>query len=166
MEVRRIRADEWGELRALRLQALQDAPEAFGSTYADESELPRREWRRWAKEGADGGPSYVALAEDAVSRRLGGLAVGAPHDELVDANGLFAMWVAPRLRRQGIGRLLVDAIVTWSSSTDRPRLLLRVTGSNEAAVSLYRSCGFVATGERVPLRPGSPIVTVVMEHLR
>jgi hypothetical protein len=38
-EVRRVRADEWAELRALRLAALREIPLAFGSTYERELEM-------------------------------------------------------------------------------------------------------------------------------
>lgn len=163
MEVRRIRAHEWAELRALRLAALQDVPDAFTATFEEESGLPTHTWERWARSSADGGPSFVALALDADTGVLGGLAGGRPHDELDDANHLFSMWVDPRARHGGVGRRLVEAVIGWSGSTDRPRLLLRVSESNEAALTLYRSCGFVPTDERVPLRPGSETWTVTME---
>ena len=35
--VRRIAEDEWGVLRDLRLHALADSPDSFGSTYERES---------------------------------------------------------------------------------------------------------------------------------
>src|SRR5262245_22889432 len=38
--VRRIQAEEWEWLRAIRLRALADAPMAFGSTLADEQAQP------------------------------------------------------------------------------------------------------------------------------
>jgi GNAT superfamily N-acetyltransferase len=114
--------------------------------------------------GAEGGPSFVALAIDPASGTLGGLVAGAPRDDIDDANWLSSMWVAPHARNGGLGRRLVRAVIAWSRSTDRPRLLLRVAESNAAAITLYEACGFVPTGQRVPLRPGSVIATVVMEH--
>ena len=54
MEIRRIGADEWGELRDLRLRALQDAPDAFGSTYEEESIRTDAEWMEWAADARGG----------------------------------------------------------------------------------------------------------------
>ena len=48
--VRTVRRDEWAILRALRLRALADAPGAFASTLAAESELDDDDWRRLVEE--------------------------------------------------------------------------------------------------------------------
>ena len=42
--VRRFAANEWRVYRALRLHALRDAPDAFGSTLAREEAFPDDEW--------------------------------------------------------------------------------------------------------------------------
>jgi hypothetical protein len=44
-EVRRMRADEWLALRSLRLEALQDSPLSYGSTYAGDVVRPDRHWQ-------------------------------------------------------------------------------------------------------------------------
>ena len=38
--------EEWQVLRDFRLEALQDAPGAFGSTYEEQAALGEAEWRR------------------------------------------------------------------------------------------------------------------------
>jgi len=42
--IRNFTPDAWPAYRALRLRALEDAPDAFGSTLADESVRPPEEW--------------------------------------------------------------------------------------------------------------------------
>ena len=42
--IRRLRAEEWPEYRAIRLRALADAPDAFGSTHAVEQPKPDQYW--------------------------------------------------------------------------------------------------------------------------
>ena len=160
MEVRRLRADEWRELRALRLRALVDAPDAFGSTHEEEANEPDHQWRTWATQGAEGGPGFTVIAEE--NDRWVGMAVGAPHLDHAGDAGLFAMWVDPPVRERGVGRALVDALIEWARSSEIPQVWLRVTVSNEAAVRLYVASGFSETGERAPLREGSDVMTMTM----
>ncbi len=160
MDIRRIRTDDWPAFRDLRLRALQGEPDAFGSTYAEESTRSDEQWIEWVTELADGGPSFgVAAVDDA---RWIGMAVGAPHRDHPGEAGLFAMWVEPLARGAGTGRALVDAVVGWARSTAFPVVRLQVTESNDAAVRLYARSGFSDEGSRVPLREGSDVVTMIM----
>ena len=160
MEIRRLRSDEWRELRAFRLRALLDAPDAFGSTHEQEASDPDDEWRTWATQGAEGGPGFTAIATQGTP--WVGMAVGAPHLDHPGDAGLFAMWVDPVVRGRGIGLALVEAVLEWARSTGFPRIRLRVTQSNAAAVRLYVVSGFVETRERAPLREGSDATTLTM----
>ena len=63
VEIRRVGAGEWRELRDLRLRALQDAPDAFTAIYEEESTLPDTHWTGWATELAEGGSSFGLVAE-------------------------------------------------------------------------------------------------------
>ena len=160
MEMRRVDRDGWEQLRDLRLRALQDAPNAFGSTYAEESLRTDADWVGWAADLAVGGSSFGVVADD------GGwiaMAVGAPHRDHPGEAGLFAMWVAPDARHAGIGRALVEHVVDWARSRDFPVLRLLVTRTNGGAIRMYRRCGFTDEGVRLPLREGSDIVTMSMK---
>lgn len=141
------------------MHALQDAPDAFGSTYEEESGSADEQWMEWATGAADGGSSFGAIAVDEESRWIG-MAVGAPHRDHPGEAGLFAMWVAPSARGAGIGRALVGEIVRWARSDAFSVLRLLVTGSNDPAVRLYLRCGFSDEGRRLPLREGSDVVTM------
>jgi ribosomal protein S18 acetylase RimI-like enzyme len=159
VEILRVGRDDWGELRTLRLRALRDAPDAFGSTYAEESIRTDAEWMAWAADLADGGPSFGVVADD------GGwiaMAMGAPHRDHPGEAGLFAMWVAPDARHAGVGRALVEQVVDWARSRDFPVLRLLVTETNGDAIHLYERCGFIDEGVRHPLRAGSDMTTMSM----
>jgi ribosomal protein S18 acetylase RimI-like enzyme len=160
VEIHRVGRDEWGELRALRLRALQDAPDAFGSTYAEESRRTDAEWMGWAADLAEGGSSFGVVADDGSWIAM---AVGAPHRVHPGEAWLFAMWVAPDARHAGIGRALVGRIVDWARSRDFPVLRLTVTETNDAAIHLYERCGFIDEGVRLPLRAGSDMTTMSMK---
>jgi GNAT superfamily N-acetyltransferase len=160
VEIRRIGAGEWRELRDLRLGSLQDAPDAFTATYEEESIHADAHWTGWTTELAEGGASFGVIAEN--EERWIGMAVGAPHRDHPGEAGLFAMWVDPSARGAGVARALVERVVAWSRSAGFPVLRLRVTISNEAAVGVYVRCGFSDAGLRLPLREGSDVMTMFM----
>ena len=160
VEIRRIGRDEWQELRELRLRALLDAPDVFGSTHDQEASDPEDEWRNWVADGAEGGSGFAAIAVGPVG--WVGMAVGAPHREHPGELGLFAMWVDPFVRGEGIGRRLVNEVLGWARATGCRSIRLRVTSTNEVAIRLYERCGFLDDGDRPPLREGSDVVTMSM----
>ena len=160
VEIRRIGAGEWGDLRDLRLRALTDAPDAFTVTYEEESLEADAHWTDWAAELAEGGSSFglVAVTEG----RWIGMAVGGPHRDFPGEAGLYAMWVDPSARGARVARALVEGVVAWAGSAGFPVIRLRVTLSKDAAVRLYVRCGFSDAGLRMPLREGSDIMTMSM----
>ena len=161
MEIRRIGAGEWRELRELRLRALLDAPDAFGATYEAESADPEQEWRDWAASASEGPTHFVAVAADDAWH---GLAMGSRWPDDPEPAHVYAMWVARDRRRVGVGSELLSAVLRWAREAGARTIELRVTESNAAAVRFYEGCGFVPTGERSPLRGGSNVMTETMSR--
>ena len=53
------------------------------------------------------------------------------------------------MRRKGIAKQLIEAVAEWgTSSTDAELLTLEVKDSNEGAIKLYETCGFVKDEKR------------------
>jgi GNAT superfamily N-acetyltransferase len=161
MEVRRARADEWQALREIRLAALADSPDAFGSTLAEERDADEARWRGWLTGEGWAGDVATFIAE--APGPLLGMATGYRPDDRPTTGWLFAMWVRPERRGEGIGRQLVTAVEEWAASLDIDQLLLHVTDGNDGAVRFYASCGFVVTSDAPePLREGSDRMTRTM----
>lgn len=156
--IRRAAAPDWQSVRAVRLQALADAPAAFGATLEEDEARSNDEWRARVAD------PYVAtfLAETAACDPIG-LVVGAPHTDLAGAAGLFAMWVAPRARGHGVGSALVRAVVAWAVDEKYQRVVLDVADDNVAAMGLYEACGFHRTGVTGTLPPPRDHI---LEHQR
>jgi GNAT superfamily N-acetyltransferase len=151
--VRRVRAGEWSELKAVRLAALQDEPSAFGSTYAAEVAQDDDHWVRrasLAEAGVESVTFFAVTGEEVV-----GLAAGYRPDPSRPAVELVSMWVEPAARRAGVARALVDAVVGWARDAGAVWVELWVTRGNTAAASLYRAAGFRETGDHQPL-PSDP----------
>lgn len=140
--------------KTARLRALQEAPYAFGSTYAKEAEFDDAEWlRRVERMNGERGIGFLALdGEDGCG------IVGA----FLDANDptraqLVSMWTAPAHRQRGVGRLLVDEVLAWARLRKVHTLLLMVTSNNEPAIRFYERLGFARTGRTEPY-PNDPAV--------
>ncbi len=163
MRIVRAEPDDWEQLRDLRLRALLDAPEAFGSTHEQEAARTEDDWRAFAagRDGAARQAAFVAVDEDG---RWIGLAVGVVGRADTSLANLYSMWVEPAARGLGAGRLLVETVTAWAAGTGAERLELCVTEVNESAVRLYRTAGFEPTGGRDALRPGSDITTVTLRR--
>jgi ribosomal protein S18 acetylase RimI-like enzyme len=151
IEVRRIGADDWLSMREIRLAALQDAPQAFASTYEREAAFTDADWRRRTGSGA----SFLAYAPG-LGPEPAGLVSGFPADR--DAAELVAMWVRPYARGYRIGEALIDAVIGWARAERLGRVHLWVSETNDPARRLYERCGFTPTGERQPL-PSHPELT-------
>lgn len=129
--------------KEIRLRALQDAPSAFSSTYAKESQLSDADWIERADQWS-GGRSVAYLALD---KTIACGIAGAffDHDDAALAH-LVSIWVAPAYRRLGTGATLVGAIVEWARTQRVDRLQLLVTSNNDAAIRFYQRLGFSITG--------------------
>ena len=76
-----------------------------------------------------------------------------------------AMWVAPEVRRQGVGRRLLDEALSWGRSSGARRAELWVVTGNGPAFRRYPAAGFEPTGDAGLPREGSdiPIELVVTQ---
>ena len=145
VEVRRLQSEDWRLYRTVRVRALLDAPEAFGSSAAEAKRLGEEEWRRRVSTRA----AFVALAGTAAV----GLVSGIEADQAGEAE-LISMWVDPRWRRQGVAGLLIQAVTDWATAQGFSALRLWVADGNEKAERLYARAGFNKTGERQPMGHG------------
>jgi GNAT superfamily N-acetyltransferase len=148
VEVRRIRADDWRTLRELRLRALRDSPDSFGSRLDTSEARPDAWWQDWARRGADSDETATFLAFD--GDRPVGMAGGWRHETQPSATVL-AMWVAPEARRGGTGRALLDAVEAWAAAGGAEWTDLSVTDAAPGAQAFYRAAGYVEAGWRRPL---------------
>ncbi len=146
--VRTLTEDDWPEWRALRLAALTEAPEAFGSTLADWSGAGDTE-ARWRGRLHHVPYNVLALRDDVA---VGMVSATEPHEDGVE---LVSMWVAPSARGHGVGDALVDAVAAWARERGVATVTHDVRASNDRAVALYARNGFVDVGAS-PGTPGDP----------
>ena len=150
MEYRIFRAQptNWQQVRSVRLRALADSPDAFGSTLTEEQQLTDDKWLIRSKN--INVAQFLAIAPR--GHELG-MAVGALYNDQAQTAGLFSMWVAPEARKCGVGLALVQAVIEWAQTEGYCRILLEVGDTNTPAIRLYQACGFTPTGRTGTLPP-------------
>ena len=91
-----LQSHEASRLRAVRLRALQDAPDAFGATFAETSARTEGDWGKQIAEL----PTFVAV-EDGRDLAM----VRCKRDQhRADTAWLLSMWVTPEARRASSSR--------------------------------------------------------------
>ncbi|MBX3707193.1 MAG: GNAT family N-acetyltransferase [Pseudomonadales bacterium] len=155
LQTERLSSDRWAVYRALRLAALEDAPDAFGSTHADACRLTDAEWQARLTGLLPERDLPLVAVVDGVP---GGLAWGRMDTGESRSAHLYQMWVAPAFRGRGAGRVLVATVIDWARSIGAERILLSVTCGDTPARRLYESAGFRPDGEPEPIRPGADLL--------
>lgn len=142
VQVRRLMPADAGLFREIRLEALQQAPEAFGSTFEQEGSQSLARFEEVLAQA-----DVFGAFRDA---DLIGMAGFRGHTGAKQAHkgSLWGMYVRASARGTGVARPLVEAVL--AHARDRVELVqLTVVKENEAAQRLYRRCGFVAYGLEV-----------------
>ncbi|MBD8728847.1 GNAT family N-acetyltransferase [Frigoribacterium sp. CFBP 13707] len=146
--VRPTTADDWREVRDLRLEMLADTPRAFGETLAAAQPLDEQAWRLRAARGTSATGVFLAAVDEADGRWLGTMGGYLPepgHPVLV------GVYVTPTSRgaAAGVADALLDGVVEWARGHG-DALFLQVHEANDRAIAFYRRRGFAPTGATSP----------------
>lgn len=138
-KVRQIHPGEVAPYRELRLMALRSHPEAFGSSFEEEASYEDGAFA----ERLSNGPVFGAWLGDQLVASAG----LAPREKikLRHKSFLWGMFVRPDVRRCGVGKHLLDAVLSHAQ-TCCDEVLLTVVEGNNAAHRLYVAAGFVQYG--------------------
>src|SRR5262249_2261994 len=137
--IRALNPSDAEAYRALRLEALATAPEAFSSSYEEEQALSLDDFRGRIRTsgpgvifGAFAGADLVGIAAFMVLDRVKQRHKGA----------LLGLFVQPQWRSRGLGKALVTHVIAHAAKHVR---VLRVTAVtvNERARQMYHRLGFV-----------------------
>jgi heme-degrading monooxygenase HmoA/ribosomal protein S18 acetylase RimI-like enzyme len=162
--IRDIKQDEAESFWSLRLEALIQHPTAFGSSYEESKDTPM-EVVRERLSGNDN--QFVLGAYSGEGNRLVGM-VGFKRETSLKSRHkafIWGMYVTAEYRQQGVGRLLMEELLTRASALkDLEIVMLTVVTSNANASRLYRSLGFETYGvERCALQVDG--VCIDEEHM-
>jgi ADP-ribose pyrophosphatase YjhB (NUDIX family)/ribosomal protein S18 acetylase RimI-like enzyme len=146
LQVRRLQPDDAPVYRALMLLAYERHAESFSSSAAERATLPLDWWRARLAPGDDAPQRVIGAWRGDRLAGVAGLSFETG-EKLRHKATLFGMAVAEDFRRQGIGEVLVQAVLAHAQSHPGTRLVqLTVSDGNRAARALYERCGFVVFG--------------------
>jgi len=160
ISVQPAKLDEWKTYRDLRLRALLDSPDAFGSTYEAEATRTDAMWSAPIAAATSSGKDRVLFAFNRTDA-CGLIWCKVSGDEPTVAH-LFQMWVDPASRGIGAGRALLEEAVSWAARAGMKRVGLGVTVADTPAMRLYMACGFRPDGALEPLREHSHLMVQPM----
>lgn len=83
------------------------------------------------------GPDHALVAKGRVARGSGAV----PGDE--DWAGITDVWVSPGRRRQGLGTVVMAAMLDWAAERGATTVFLQVRGDNPGAIAAYERLGFL-----------------------
>jgi ribosomal protein S18 acetylase RimI-like enzyme len=155
VSVRVLEGDDWQAFRTIRLAALQDAPEAFTSSYEQEQGFDEEFWRLRLGRSS----RLLAVLDD---EPVGIVSVGRASED--DVAELFGMWVVPSQRGRGVAWQLTEAAAEHARTQGRRAVKLWVSTDNGRAVAFFSSYGFRPGSERRPMTndPGTEEVAMVL----
>lgn len=156
-KIEHLNPTEFQRYRQIRLAALADAPDAFGSTLEREAAFSDQQWIERL------GNADVATFVAVDGTMDVGLATGLPHWDDPEEAALVSVWVAPHAREQGVGRALIERVLVWARAAPFRAVRLEVSDHNEPAIRLYERMGFMRTGSISTLPPPRECIT---EHER
>ncbi len=154
--IRRLTQDDLPAYRPVRLAALRDHPEAFGSSFEEEQGCaPRADMARLIA-----GPPGITLGGFVAGRLVGTASLMvSPRIKQLHKGHVSAVYVAPEWRGSGLARGLLDGIVAYARTGGLISLTLSVSIGNEPARRLYVRAGFRGYGvEPRSLRIGATLV--------
>jgi len=109
--------------------------------------------------------SYLVAERNGVAVGHAFLDLAGPYESLAHVRTLTIV-VHPPYTGQGVGTALMRALLDWARASDSvQRVELRVRAGNDAAVHLYKKCGFAEEGrfrQRIGLPDGSLIDDIGM----
>ena len=140
IHIRPFAADEAMTWRTIRLEALANAPAAFGQALEDAERQTIDDHRKIVSGPF---PPFAAFEGATAIGTAGFYILGG--SKMSHRGVLWGMYVSPAHRGQGIGRKLIGSVIDYARGRV-DQIHLNVVATNTAAYHLYRSMGFAPYG--------------------
>lgn len=137
--VRRLSSQDADAFRSIRLESLQQNPEAFGSTLERESNEPRM----YFVERLERNALFGGFARGTLMGIVGFCPLEGP--KLRHRGVLWGMYVRPEARGTGLATALIESLIEHARK-DVEQIQLTTIASNPRALRFYQRMGFSEYG--------------------
>ncbi|MEC1523708.1 GNAT family N-acetyltransferase [Neobacillus niacini] len=145
VKIRQLSAVDAEKYWNLRLEALQEAPEAFLTTYEDAIKRENPIAQVESNLSTEGNYTFGAFDGDELIGVV--TLIQEKAEKIQHRANIFAMYVTPKKQGAGVGEaLLTEAIDKAKSIEAIEKINLSVMASNEPAKKLYTKLGFKVFG--------------------
>jgi ribosomal protein S18 acetylase RimI-like enzyme len=144
---RQLKPGDETDYRRIRLACLQNFPDRFGSTFAEEAASPRLKFEEYIAKGSTDHLMFGAFAAD----ELVGIAGFSrqPRAKTRHRGEIVQMYVDPGFRGRRLGENILAAVIDAAFALDGVESIeLSVVADNAAASRLYQKLGFEIYGRR------------------
>jgi len=142
-EIRPLTSKDAAAFQVLRLRSLRESPEAFGSSYDEEVSRPLTAVAERLEAGLTPN-ARVVLGAFSEGTLIG--VIGCAQESRAKSRHkavIWGMYVTPEARGHGVGRALLDRVVTEARGWPNvERIVLSAVERAHAARTLYVSAGF------------------------
>jgi ribosomal protein S18 acetylase RimI-like enzyme len=139
IEITQWSARDAPAFRELRLMALQDTPDAFGSDFESEHARPLADFA----DRLTGSVVLAAHTSESVAGTVGLLF--EPSGKSSHKGYVWGLYVTPQARGHGVAEALMRSVIARAEGMVE-QLHLKVTEGNDPAVALYEKLGFKIFG--------------------
>jgi RimJ/RimL family protein N-acetyltransferase len=145
IEIVTATVNDFDRLRALRLAALKDTPDAFGAKYEDEVNKPISEWQDRLKN-----TNWCFVVADGVD--VGLIAVDRAEKDRNSDCWLSSWWIHQDHRGSGIPKLMLNWVEQLCIEKKWKKIGLGVWPDNLRAIAAYKKLGFTEAEKLLPSR--------------
>lgn len=131
--------DDWEGFKNLRLEALQNDPSAFGSSYEKEKDQPNDDWKAKLERTVGENPKEVLIFAKDGDKYVGMIGAFPKENNVWNIK---AVYVNPSYRGRGISKRLIQKILEQLDNKGAKAIELSVNTNAEAAVKIYKQFGF------------------------
>ncbi|MCL4342115.1 MAG: GNAT family N-acetyltransferase [Candidatus Thermoplasmatota archaeon] len=137
--VSRLNPESYNDFKTLRLESLRVDSQAFGSSYEEEINFVEEIWKS----------RIVNMLFAIYKNKLAGMIGFLPRTRIKTGHvaDIFSFYVCKEYRGLGIGwKLLNEALLEIRNNQKIIKISLSVNSEMEAAIHLYKKCGFNISG--------------------
>lgn len=141
--VRPLAQADWEVFRSIRLEALKDSPQFFGSNFVRENAFTQTDWHE--RLSGDGKAMFGLFDENQIIGLTG--IVTDQNDQSQKTALIISSYTTPVYRGKGLSRMLYQACISWAK--DQPqikRITVSHRESNLASKHANQKFGFVEIG--------------------